>query len=488
MTETPTAVDPHVFVLFGATGDLCRRKLLPAVFRLTQRGHLRNRHVVLGVARDDGMDETSFRAFARGALLEAGFSEEELDVWCDACLFYQPIQGDGGDDDYTALKARLEHLEAKRELPGNRAYYLAVPPKVFPVVIEGLGRHGLNRSEGWTRLIVEKPFGHDLASAQELNATVHAWFDESQIYRIDHYLGKETVQNLLVFRFANQLFESQWNRNAIDHVQITVAESIGVGTRAGYYDGVGALRDMLQNHVAQVLTLTAMEVPASYDADSIRNEKIKVLRSIRAIDPAEVVFGRYTNGVIGDEKVQGYLEEENIPADSRTETFVAAQLHIDNWRWQGVPFYVRTGKRLPERLTEIVVTFRKPPVQFFETMDLDRDFGRDRLIITLQPHEGFELQVDVKRPDSASQLAKVPLTFRYGDTFGKLPDAYVTLLLDALTGDQTLFVHSEEVEQSWALLEPLLDGSIEIAPYEAGTWGPSAAKTLIGESARDWRA
>ncbi len=487
MTKAPETVDPHVFVLFGATGDLCRRKLLPAVFRLTQKGHLRNRHVVLGVARDDGMDERSFRSFARQALEDAGFSDSELDTWCDACLFYQPIQGDGGDDDYTSLKARIEEIEAKREMPGNRAYYLAVPPKVFPIVIDGLGRHGLNESPGWTRLIIEKPFGHDLESAKKLNATVHEWFSEEQIYRIDHYLGKETVQNLLVFRFANQVIESQWNRSAIENVQITVAEDIGVGTRAGYYDGVGALRDMLQNHLTQVLTLVAMEVPAAYDARSIRNEKIKVLRSIRKIDKSEVVFGQYAAGEIGGKQVAGYLDEDNVPDGSRTETFVAARLHIDNWRWQDVPFYVRTGKRLAERLTEIIITFRKPPVQFFKSMELDGDVRRDQLVITLQPDEGFALHVDVKHPATDQDLAKVPLSFRYEEAFGKLADAYVTLLLDVLTGDQTLFVHAEEVEESWTLFEPLLDGTIEAVPYASGGWGPTESEKLIEDDAGRWR-
>ncbi len=474
----------HVFVVFGATGDLARRKLLPAVCRLAHRGVLGGGQRVIGVARSTDHDDASFRALAREALLDAGLSDDELATWCDDCLYYQPLPG--GADGYAALARRIEEVERANGLPGNRVFYLAVPPKAFPGTIEGLGAAGLNSSAGWTRIVVEKPFGEDLATARELNALMHERFEETQIYRIDHYLGKETVQNLLVFRFANMIFESLWNRDRIDNVQITVAEDLGVENRAGYYDGVGALRDMIQNHLTQVLTLVAMEVPGAYEADAVRHEKIKVLRAIRPIERSDVVFGQYVGGRIRDEDVAGYLEERGVPEGSSTETCVSLKVEIDNWRWQGIPFYLRSGKRLPRSVTEIAVTFRSPPVSLFESMEF-ADVGHDVLTIRLQPDEGFALSCDVKRPGSPLVLEKVPLEFRYGKAFGKLPDAYVTLLLDVLLGDQTLFVHADEVEEAWKLYEPLLDGSTRVRPYPAGTWGPRESEVLLARHGRVWR-
>jgi glucose-6-phosphate 1-dehydrogenase len=473
----------HLFVIFGATGDLARRKLLPAVYRLSVQGELENRWSILGVARSAEFDDASFRSWARDALLEEGIESEAVAAWCDRCLFYQSLSGDS--DGFGGLKSRIETIEAELQLPGNRLFYLALPPAAFRPTIEGLGNAELHRGPGWTRLVLEKPFGTDLPSARSLNAVVHEWFDESQVYRIDHYLGKETVQNLLVFRFANYLFESVWNRNGVDSVQITVAEDVGVENRAGYYDHSGALRDMIQNHLTQLLSLVTMDAPVAYEADYVRNEKIKVLRAVRPLDPGDVVLGQYGPGRMGDESYAGYREAEGIPADSRTPTFVALRLQIDNWRWQGVPFFLRTGKRLPRRVTEIAVSFRQPPVSLFKNIRC-AEINKDVLVIRLQPDEGFSLHIDVKRPGEPPALEKLPLHFQYAEAFGPLEDAYVTLLLDVLEGDQTLFVHADEVETAWALYDPLLAGELSVHPYPAGSWGPKAAGELVDREGFAW--
>ncbi len=477
-------VEPHVFVIFGGTGDLTRRKLLPAMRRLASLGVLGERRALLAVARDTDLDDRTYRAWAREALEAAGFPPEEVARLAEAQIFYQPMPS-GDTKDYEALAARLEEIERTLGLPGNRVFYMALPPAVFPGAIEGLAAAGLNRAPGWTRLVLEKPFGHDLESARTLNRLIHAHFDESQVYRIDHYLGKETVQNLLVFRFANAVFESLWNRDRVECVQITVAEDIGIGSRAGYYDRAGALRDMVQNHVAQLIALIGMEVPAAFRADAVRYEKIKLLRSIRPISTDDVVFGQYARGVVDGEAVPGYLEEEGVDPTSTTETFVALELALDTWRWQGIPFYVRTGKRLPERITQIAVSFRAPPVSLFASMGTG-DTHPNVLYITLQPDEGFALVVDVKVPGEPFRLQRFPLDFFYRQAFGPLPDAYQTLLLDVLTGDQTLFVHADEAEASWELFEPLLDTERNVHLYRAGTWGPEAADHLLARRGNRW--
>jgi glucose-6-phosphate 1-dehydrogenase len=358
-------VDSCLFVIFGATGDLTRRKLLPALFRLMNNGRMPDQCHILGVGRDSTLTDQTFRAQARDALAVAGFPVKSRH-WCEACLHYQSI-GDGGAPDYQRLAQRIAQIEERRGQSHNRVLYLALPPVAFPPTIEALGRAGLNHSDGWTRLVIEKPFGHDLASAVRLNALVHKYFDETSVYRIDHYLGKETVQNLLAFRFGNALFESAWNRDHISSVKIGVAEELGVEQRADYYEHTGALRDMVQNHLTQLLTLVAMEVPAAFEADGIRFEKVKVLRAVAPIRTDAVVLGQYAPGKVKRKILAGYRQEPGVAARSKTETFVALRLELGNWRWQGVPFYLFTGKRLAQRSTEITINFRSPPVALFRS-------------------------------------------------------------------------------------------------------------------------
>jgi glucose-6-phosphate 1-dehydrogenase len=470
-------MDSCLFVLLGATGDLARRKLIPALYHglVTRNGSDDpGQVVVLGVGRSD-WDDAKMREQTHAALREDGVSDEGLEAWCDDCVTYQSV-GDGGD--MTPVFERAARLEEERGLSGNRIYYLALPPSAFAKTIEEIGQHDEEQArDGWTRLVIEKPFGHDLESAQALNELVHQYFSERQVYRIDHYLGKETVQNLLVFRFANAIFESLWDRNHIDRVEITVAESIGVEGRAGYYDTSGALRDMIQNHLTQLLTLVAMEPPATLGADPIRREKLKVLHSIAPVDPREVIFGQY----VGEDGQEGYLEHDGVPEDSTTETFVALRLRIENWRWQGVPFVLRTGKRLPQRLTEIDVYFRCPPVQLFGGPN-HCSITRNVLRIRLQPDEGFTLGFEVKAPGSGFQLSSQHFDFEYEKAFGPLPSAYETLLADVVAGDQTLFVHADETEAAWALFEPLLDADIPVKDYPSGSWGPDrAARMLVAD-------
>jgi glucose-6-phosphate 1-dehydrogenase len=486
---------PVLFVVLGATGDLATRKLVPAVARLHR--HFEAGFEILGVSRGADFDgDAGFRRFTREALTASGASAEELDRWDDDCLHYLAI-GEARPEDYRRLAARIDDIERAAGLPGNRVFYLALPPTAFPDAVRGMGEAGLSRSDGWTRLVIEKPFGVDLDSACELNRIVHRWFDESQVYRIDHYLGKETVQNLLVFRFSNALFESVWNRERVASVQITVAEDRGIGGRGGYYDRSGALRDMVQNHLTQVASLIAMEVPIAYEADAVRFEKVKALRAVQPIDPARVVLGQYTAGEVGGagggadggaggERVPGYLDEERVAPGSTTETFAALDLAFDSWRWQGVPFYLRTGKRLPRRVTEIAVVFRRPPVALFKSLHC-RAVDPNVLLITLQPDEGFALYVAIKRPGEPLAIEDLPLRFGYQQAFGELPEAYETLLLDVVTGDQTLFVHADEVEASWRLYTPLLDAGLLVHPYPAGSWGPEEADRLLARDGHRWR-
>jgi glucose-6-phosphate 1-dehydrogenase len=429
------APPPVLLVIIGATGDLSRRKLLPALGALHGRSELPNPFVVLGVARDPHPDDAGFR----------GIAHETLQGLDDEHIHYQAIGG-GTAADYSRIADDIVTLEREHGLPGNRIFYLALPPQAFVSTIEGLAAAGLNRSPGFTRVVVEKPFGRDLDSARALNALLHRYFDESQIYRIDHYLGKETVRNLMVFRFANPIFETQWNRDRIERVEISVEEAEGVGTRAAYYEQAGAVRDMAQNHLMQLLCHVAMEPPAAFEADAIRDEKLKVLRSMTRIRPADAVLGQY----------EGYRQEPGVDPASRTETFAAITARIDNWRWHGVPFVLRTGKRLARRSTQIVVHFRPAPVRLFARLP-GCDVGPDRLTISIQPEEGFALTFTVKEPGETIQVRPAHLGFKYAEMFGALHDAYETLLRDVMQGDQTLFVRADWVERSWYLFQPLLD-------------------------------
>jgi glucose-6-phosphate 1-dehydrogenase len=477
-------VDPHLFVVLGGTGDLMERKLLPALYHLARQRLLGERFAILGVSRSTGMDDPGFRRWARDALRAAGVTDGDPTAWCDHRLHYHGL-GSGGDGRYAALRERVETVERAHELPGNRTLYLALPPGAVPDTIRGLGESGLHRSAGWTRLVIEKPFGRDLASARELNALAHGYFQESQLFRIDHYLGKETVQNLLVFRFANAIFESLWHRDRVANVQVTVAETLGVEDRAGYYEQAGALRDIVQNHLTQLLTLIGMEVPVAFDADAVRYEKVKLLRSIARLRPEDVVVGQYRRGTVDGREVPGYREEPRVAANSLTETYVAMRLELNTWRWQGVPFYVRTGKRLARRVTQIAVTFERPPVCLFESLG-GCEMRPNVLLLTLQPDEGFALRIDVKAPGEPFRLQPLPLHFHYHEAFGAIPDAYETLLLDVLKGDQTLFVHADETEAAWQLYAPLLDRRVEPVPYAAGTWGPPEAEALLERDGHRW--
>jgi glucose-6-phosphate 1-dehydrogenase len=480
---TPGA-ERHLFVVLGATGDLMHRKLLPALYQLARQGRLPEGSRILGVARKP-LDEAGFRAEAFAALLEQKLgAKAKLRGFCQKTLLYHRLPGEGKAD-FRGLRTHIEQIEKEHGLEGNRVLYLALPLGAFVPTIEGLGAAGLNKGPGWTRLVIEKPFGRDLASAEQLNELAHRYFPEKQIFRIDHYLGKETVQNLLVFRFANMFIESLWNRQGVDHVEITVAEKLGVEGRAAYYEPTGALRDMVQNHITQLLTLVAMEPPATRDEDAIRNEKVKVLRSIATLRPEDVIRGQYSAGKIDGKAVPGYLQEPGVAPDSRTETFVAVRFRINNWRWQDVPFFVRTGKRLPTRSSRVVVTFKAPPVSFFQTEEEYRA-SPDRLTILLQPDEGFELGFEVKVPGREIRVQTHRMKFHYTEVFGALPDGYETLLFDVMLGDATLFVRADEVEASWKLYAPLLDHPPPLAYYPAGSWGPEAARDVVMPWRHQW--
>jgi glucose-6-phosphate 1-dehydrogenase len=487
--------EPCLFVIMGVTGDLTRKKLLPAIFHMKAQGVLNENTRILGCARGSHLDDQMFREYVHTILEETvkdaagsvGLTDESIAqtrLWCDSAFFYQPID-QGAPEDYATLCKRIETIEHEEHLPGERIFYLALPPQAFEPTIRGLGEAKLNKAAGWARIVVEKPFGHDLSTAQHLNDVLHQYFEESQVYRIDHYLGKETVQNLMAFRFGNMLFESLWNRDRIENVQITAAEEIGIENRAAYYEGAGALRDMVQNHLTQLLTLTAMEVPSAFQADPIRYEKIKVLRSIAPIETKHVVYGQYTPATLLGESVPGYREEPGVNGVSKTETFTALALFINNWRWQGVPFYLRTGKRLTRHTTEIVVTFRCPPVELFSEL-IDCRVHSNILTIKIQPNEGFDLSFEVKVPSGDIRLQTHHMHFDYAEAFGPLPDGYQTLLLDLIEGDQTLFLHADEVEASWKLYSPLLMREIEVHPYPAGSWGPEASDDLLKEHSAHW--
>jgi glucose-6-phosphate 1-dehydrogenase len=491
---------PCSLVIFGVTGDLSRKKLMPAIYDLANRGLLPPGFGLVGFARRDYSDG-DFAGVVLDAVKANARTPFRQEVWDQLSEGIRFVQGTFEDDAaFSQLATTLKQLDQDRGTGGNHAFYLSIPPNAFPVVLEQLSRTGLaeakdpvpGRARPWRRVVIEKPFGHDLATAQELNALVNRVFPEETVFRIDHYLGKETVQNLLALRFANELFEPIWNANFVDHVQITMAEDIGLGGRAGYYDGIGAARDVIQNHLLQLLALTAMEDPVSFQPKQLQIEKIKILSATKLVEPLDetTARGQYTEGWQGSEHVAGLLQEDGFDPQSRTETYAAITLNIDTRRWAGVPFYLRTGKRLGRRVTEIAVMFKRAPhLPFDQTMT--EELGQNALVIRVQPDEGITLRFGSKVPGSGMEVRDVNMDFSYGTSFTESsPEAYERLILDMLLGEPSLFPVNEEVELAWRILDPVLehwasDGRPD--PYEAGTWGPAAADEMLARTGREWR-
>ena len=504
-----------VLVIFGASGDLTKRKLIPALFSLHRRDLLPDGFGVLGIGRTS-FDDESFRGKLAGSLRESvrnqGGSVQDVTARDIAArdiagrdiaaftrhLYYQPL--DTTDPErYGPIVSKLAEIDEQQRTAGRHLFYLATPPNLYETVVSGLGHHGLNRPEtsaGWRRLIVEKPFGYDLESGRRLDRSLHAVFEENQIFRIDHYLGKETVQNVLVFRFGNGIYEPLWNRNYVDRVEITAAEALGVEARGGYYERAGALRDMFQNHLLNLVGMVAMEPPSSFNARSVRNETVKVFEALKpmAMEDVErfVVRGQYMGSKVRGQAVRGYREEEAVAGTSKTETYVAVKLFIDNWRWAGVPFFVRTGKRLPTRVTEVVIHFRQTPHRLFGARDADC-FGCNQLVMRIQPDEGILLRFNMKLPGSGFETKTVSMDFHYADLADiYAPEAYERLLLDCMVGDATLYARSDAVEACWEFVDPMLrawaeNPRVKLYGYAAGTWGPRQARDLFPESEMDWR-
>jgi glucose-6-phosphate 1-dehydrogenase len=490
----PRIPEPCALVIFGVTGDLARKKLIPAIYDLANRGMLPSGFVVLGFARRDWGDG-DFEALARTSAQDHARTPWRDEVWARLAGSIKFVPGAFDDDGaFDLLAQTLDDLRTTHGIHGNAAFYLSIPPAAFPTVLKQLARTGMadnEKSGGWRRVVVEKPFGTDLESAKQLNDLVDDVFTANDVFRIDHYLGKETVQNILALRFANNLFEPVWNSRYVDSVQITMAEDVGIGTRAAFYDVTGTARDVLQNHLLQLLAMIAMEEPTSFDASEIRIEKLKVLRAISLPGDvlADTVRGQYLAGWVAGERAPGYLEEKGVPADSKTETYVAVKLGIQNRRWAGVPFYVRAGKRLPRRVTEVAVLFEKAPHLPFQQADVEM-LGNNQLVIRVQPDEGVTLKFGSKVPGTAMEVRDITMDFQYGEAFtDSSPEAYERLILDVLIGDRTLFPDSAEVEQSWRVVDPLEAAWAGTTPelYRAGEWGPRAADELLARDGRQWR-
>jgi glucose-6-phosphate 1-dehydrogenase len=481
--------EPCALVIFGASGDLTRRKLFPALYSLAFRGLLPESFGVVGAARTDWSHE-EFVGRMEDAVKKYGRDEFRQEAWDALAAGVRYVSTDFADDrGEDRIVATLNELDQERGTRGNRLYYLAIPPSAIETLVRELGER--RTTEGWTRVIVEKPFGRDLESARALNELIHRQFAEDEVFRIDHYLGKETVQNMLALRFANGIFEPIWNRQFIDHVQITVAESMGIEGRAAFYEEAGAIRDIFQNHLLQLVAVTAMEPPIDFTAESVRNEKVKVLRAMHTPGPKHVVRGQHGRGYVEGVEAPGYREEEGVDAGSLTETFVAAKLFVDNWRWADTPFYVRTGKRLPRRETTIAIEFKRAPAPPFEEVAVD-ELRPNVLLVHIQPNEGVSLEVGAKVPGQGMRIRTVHMDFLYGGAFRTaLPEAYERLILDALLGDATLFTRSDEIEEQWALVDAIVAAWRRDRPsfpnYAAGTWGPPSSDDLLERDGRHWR-
>jgi glucose-6-phosphate 1-dehydrogenase len=483
--------DPCLLVIFGASGDLTAKKLIPALYSLSLRRLLPEKFGIVGVARSEESDD-GFRERTKEAVQEHARDPFKEEVWDELAAGMRYVTLDVADDDgEDRLALTLAELDKERGTMGNRVYYFAVPPSAIGMLIEEIAER--RSAEGWVRLVIEKPFGHDLQSARELNAKLKDHFSENEVFRIDHYLGKETVQNMLALRFANGIFEPIWNRQFIDHVQITVAESIGIEGRAGYYEQAGAIRDIFQNHLLQLVAITAMEPPIDFTADSVRNEKLKVLKAMHTPGPKHVVRGQYGPGFVEGIEVSGYREEEGVAPGSMTETFVAAKLFVDNWRWADTPFYVRMGKRLARRETTIAIHFKRAPHPPFADSAGEEELRPNTLLIHVQPNEGVSLAFGAKVPGQGMTIRTVHMDFLYGGAFREgLPDAYERLILDAMLGDPTLFTRSDEIEEQWALVDAIVSfwqrERASFPNYPAGTWGPAASDELIKRDGRSWRS
>jgi glucose-6-phosphate 1-dehydrogenase len=487
--------DPAVMVIFGATGDLSGRKLLPAIYNLAKQRSLPAGFAVVGAAIDD-ISEDAFRKHASEKIHEFSRTQPIDDRVLESFLSsVSYVKVDFSKlDDFKSLGQKLQELDNNRHIPGNRIFYCATPPPTYQTIAQQLQAASLNTGPGFHRIVVEKPFGSDLNSARALTQTLQKAFPEDSVYRIDHYLGKETVQNILAFRFANSIFEPVWNANLIDSVQITVAEEIGIEQRGAYYERAGALRDIVQNHGLQLVTLTAMEPPLAFEANAVRDEKVKVLRAIRPLEGDDLarstVRGQYTKGWVLGEQVTGYREEKNVAPDSQTETFAAMRLFIDNWRWAGIPFYIRAGKRLPKRVTEIRIQFRRPPHLTFGREAM-QEVDPNAITLRIQPEEGISLKFGAKVPSAGLRIRSVTMDFQYMTSFlVDAPEAYERLLLDCMIGDPTLFTRADEVEAAWKLIDPVEEswrsGAPPLGTYPSGSWGPPTAAELLQADGREW--